>query len=86
MSSGIEARVGRHLARRKKRRWHIDYLLPVARVSKILSVEASKPFECRLNRLAFREPGSRALVPRFGSSDCRCQSHLAFWGSTRVPS
>jgi Uri superfamily endonuclease len=26
-----------------------------------------------------RLAGSRVIMPRFGSSDCRCASHLAFF-------
>lgn len=62
-------------------RWHIDYLFRVARVLEVLEIEASRRIECDVNRLAFRVPGSRVVAPRFGSSDCSCPSHLAFWPS-----
>ncbi len=77
---GIDARVGRHLRRRKRKRWHIDYLLAHARVADVLRIEARHRVECEMNRLALRVPGARTAVPGFGSSDCACSSHLTFWG------
>jgi Uri superfamily endonuclease len=79
--AGIEARVSRHLKRKKKLRWHIDYLLTAARVKSVIRVQASTRVECEINGLAFQVPGSSAVVPGFGSSDCSCTSHLAFWGA-----
>ncbi|NQU09864.1 GIY-YIG nuclease family protein [bacterium] len=69
----LAARVGRHLAKSKRLRWHIDYLLacPAARV---VGVRLSGRPECALNH---RTRG-RIIVRRFGASDCRrgCGSHL----------
>ncbi len=79
--SGVEARVRRHLRRKKRMRWHIDYLLRVARVSGVIEVAAPRRIECEINRLVCAAPGARTVVPHFGSSDCSCPSHLAFWGS-----
>jgi Uri superfamily endonuclease len=74
---GIEARVRRHLAKEKKLRWHIDYLLahPAARVER---VELSERGECELNWTV----AGRIVVARFGASDCRsgCGSHLKWLG------
>ena len=75
---GLESRISRHLRKRKKLRWHIDYLLrygeiiAVKRYGNILS-------ECGLNRRVERLPGSRIIVAGFGSSDCRCPAHLLYF-------
>lgn len=70
---GLEARIARHLRRRKRRQWHIDYLLAHARVAGVLRMPAEDRIECALAReLAAR----LSCVPGFGCSDCRCASHL----------
>lgn len=71
---GFESRVARHMRRKKKLRWHIDYLLRYARV---IEVKRYRSFsECGRNHRVAKIPGSGAIVPGFGSSDCRCVTHL----------
>jgi Uri superfamily endonuclease len=75
---GLSARVGRHLKQEKKCRWHIDYLstrVPVARVWYTLNPEKN---ECKWATL-FLSLGGALLIRGFGSSDCRCKSHLLFF-------
>ncbi len=86
--NGLEARVGRHLQKEKKRRhWHIDYLLSVPQ-SKVVGVQYYPGLlqeECRHNQRMARLPQARSLHPRFGASDCRafCPSHLFYLGRYR---
>ncbi len=72
---GIEARVRRHLRKRKRLRWHIDYLLafPAARVTAVYVRETPKRLECEVADALAAEC---RVVPGFGSSDCRCKGHL----------
>ncbi len=72
---GIEARVGRHLRRRKKLHWHIDYLLshPEAQVKGIYVLETEEAVECMVAK-GLAE--ACEVIPGFGSSDCRCPGHL----------
>jgi len=61
--------------KKKKKFWHIDYLLtqrPVE-IEKIICKEAKKEEECKLARALtkFGEP-----IRGFGCSDCHCESHL----------
>jgi len=74
--AGLEARIRRHLSRKKNIFWHIDYLLSLGQ-AKIKNVWINdKAMECRTARkLQERKHDS---VDRFGSSDCRCKSHLFF--------
>ncbi len=69
----IEARIARHLRRKKTLRWHIDYLLvhPDIEVLEVLQFTAP---ECEVNQSV---TGTVALKG-FGSSDCTagCVSHL----------
>jgi Uri superfamily endonuclease len=73
--NNLELRVKRHRSKEKRLFWHIDYLLnnPAARIVNVLYKESSKAEECKIaNLLQLKaEP-----IPGFGSSDCKCKSHL----------
>jgi Uri superfamily endonuclease len=72
---GIAARLGYHLKRDKKRHWHIDYLLEEATIVDVSICENDVRTECDIARSLSSQFDS---VPGFGSSDCRCRSHLFF--------
>ena len=72
---GLQKRVARHLRKRKKRFWHIDYLLGsgAANVVRVFWKEGEKSEECHVAGVL----GGRGVpVAAFGCSDCRCKSHL----------
>ena len=75
---GIRARAGRHFKRRKKRRWHIDWLSCAA--DDLFAICFPGGDECAL-AARLMETGAFAIpLPGFGSSDCKtCQSHLLRW-------
>lgn len=80
---GVEARVGRHLRGSKKKRWHIDYLLPKAEVFSVVTVPGEdKSVECQIAGSLLACERASVPVRRFGSSDCRCDSHLIFFGDS----
>ncbi|RLC94559.1 MAG: GIY-YIG nuclease family protein [Chloroflexi bacterium] len=68
-------RIARHLRVQKKCHWHIDYLLKEASIKQVVICETSDRVECRLAQTLAKELPS---VVGFGSSDCRCSSHLYF--------
>lgn len=74
-AGGIESRVLRHLEKRKKLFWHIDYLLSRKDVDVeiIYFLPDRQRLECKISRNI-----SSILKPvrGFGSSDCRCAGHL----------
>ncbi len=74
--SGMAPRLTRHLRRRKKRHWHIDALTSVVRAHEIWWVATDARLECDWTRVAVADPEATTPVPGFGSSDCRCNSHL----------
>ncbi len=75
--SGIEKRVRRHLGGTKRKRWHIDHFLSVARMVTVVSVPTDrKSSECDIAKNLLRAPAARTVVRGFGSSDCHCESHL----------
>jgi Uri superfamily endonuclease len=71
----IEARISRHFSKKKKLRWHIDYLLAASH-AKIIGVELFDREECVVNQ----ETSGQVLAPRFGATDCKnkCGSHLKY--------
>jgi sugar fermentation stimulation protein A len=79
--SGLESRVARHRRRRKKLRWHIDYLLRAAELTEVVPVPTRRKIECRRNAGVLALAGATIAAPGFGSSDCRCRSHLVHFAS-----
>jgi Uri superfamily endonuclease len=72
---GVERRVGRHLSPEKKVRWHIDHLLLRSRVADVVAAESPERKECEV---AGKLARSMRPVPGFGSTDCRCETHLFY--------
>jgi sugar fermentation stimulation protein A len=78
----LSQRINRHLRRqRKQQHWHLDYLVPFASRGvgklKALPVLSYRNLECDLAGELAKLGGKP--VPRFGSSDCRCASHLYYF-------
>jgi Uri superfamily endonuclease len=72
---GFRSRLDRHLRTGKKPHWHIDYLREKALLDAIITGESPERTECTIALALDRHFGS---VPGFGTSDCRCRSHLFF--------
>ncbi|HDO20376.1 MAG TPA: DUF123 domain-containing protein, partial [Candidatus Bathyarchaeota archaeon] len=73
--NSLEKRIARHFRKKKKKFWHIDYLLENENV-KIITVLykiAPRREECRIAK-EINNIGSP--IKGFGSSDCKCKSHL----------
>jgi len=71
-------RLERHQAvasgKNKTRRWHIDYLLALGEFEGVFVLQTEAKLECALAReLAER---FAPVIWGFGSSDCRCVTHL----------
>ncbi|MBU5678824.1 MAG: GIY-YIG nuclease family protein [Candidatus Aenigmatarchaeota archaeon] len=75
--NSLEKRIERHLRKRKKKFWHIDYLLSkrFAKIDDIFYKNAGKNEECKIARDLIKIANP---IYRFGSSDCSCKSHLFF--------
>lgn len=72
----LSKRIDRHKRKRKRLRWHIDYLREVSRFHASLPVRTGEGMECLLAE-ALRGIGEG--IHGFGSSDCSCPSHLFFF-------
>jgi len=76
--NGLEARTRRHLTGQGKKRWHIDHLMAVAEEREALLIPSEVDIECSLAGRLRSLPGASEPITGFGSSDCRCRSHLFF--------
>ena len=72
---GFKSRLNRHLKSNKKPHWHIDYLLNKASINRIILCETEDRTECTIAQALSHQFDS---IPGFGSSDCKCRSHLFF--------
>ena len=81
----VEARARRHLGKKRTKRWHIDYLTTKARTLDCIAFESERRIECDLAR-SMESLGGKHLIGGFGSSDCKCESHLLYLGGLRVTS
>ena len=79
--NNLEKRIERHLRKKKRIFWHIDYLLEKAEILDIFQVESPQKLECAIAEKLSKQFQS---VPNFGSSDCRCGSHLFYHESRKV--
>ncbi|MGD8505452.1 MAG: GIY-YIG nuclease family protein [Candidatus Bathyarchaeota archaeon] len=82
-ASSLRKRVARHLQKKKRKFWHIDYLLAHESVVAIAIVafQTSRKIECKINRCLKDEMTAEIPVLGFGASDCKenCGSHLLFF-------
>lgn len=83
--SGLEARTERHLRADGRRRWHIDHLLPYAVERTALLIPSDMDIECEVAAVVRGLRGTTVPIPGFGSSDCRCVSHLFHLSDETVP-
>ncbi len=73
---GLAGRVGRHLGGKGTSRWHVDYLRRFANPFQVWLVRSEKRLECLLAQKLGQLQGGPVPVAKFGSSDCKCPSHL----------
>jgi Uri superfamily endonuclease len=81
MGPGGFKRVARHLdvseGRLRTKKWHVDYFLTVAKVLATVEITTQQTIECKVARELLAN-ASLACIENFGSSDCRCRSHLFY--------
>jgi Uri superfamily endonuclease len=76
---GLAKRVGRHARAEKKCRWHIDYLTAVATLDEVWHTLDDAHWECQWASGLKQIRGATVPLDGFGSSDCRCPSHLFYF-------
>lgn len=77
-TGGLKARVGRHLRQHKKCRWHIDYLRKHLKIVDVWYWVSEEKQECQLAG-EFTEKSGEIHCSGFGSSDCKCRTHLLYF-------
>lgn len=77
--SGVSARLRHHLRLEKRLHWHIDYLLAEAEVAQTWYAFGQDRLECTWNEIIKNLPGAAPSIPGFGTSDCRCHTHLTYF-------
>lgn len=79
--NGLDHRVARHLSNVKRFHWHIDYLLEQSSIIRyaIKECSAGVRLECGCNAAMLAMEGASTPVKGFGSSDCKCRSHLVYF-------
>lgn len=82
---GLKARLGRHLADPRCLHWHVDYLAARSRLLEVWWKASEDRLECAWASQAAGYPGASCPVPGFGSSDCRCASHLVWFAERPSP-
>ena len=82
---GLLPRLMRHLRKRKRLYWHVDYLRSVCSVRKIWVWPWTPGGECRTNAAVRLLPHAASPLKGFGSSDCRCEAHLVSFPSEPAP-
>ncbi|MCH7786781.1 MAG: GIY-YIG nuclease family protein [Chloroflexi bacterium] len=74
--NGLEARISRHLRRDKKLHWHIDFLTQAALILQVWWKADLRRLECSWAKAAIEQEAVTIPAAGFGSSDCRCKTHL----------
>ena len=69
----LEKRLERHFSGKKRVRWHVDYL--TTEVQPLCAYYFPEDAECRLATLLASQLSG---IKGFGSSDCKCVSHLFY--------
>ncbi|MEJ5228568.1 MAG: DUF123 domain-containing protein [Pseudothermotoga sp.] len=78
--NSLERRISRHLAKNKKKHWHIDYLLEKATVQLVLMIRSDEKIEEEISRIFAKY---FECIENFGASDLRVKSNLFYIDSTR---
>ncbi len=73
---GLAARIGRHLRGAARARWHVDHLRRVADPAEVWFTTDPRRLEHEFARALGGIRGLRPGPRGFGSSDCRCPTHL----------
>ena len=78
---GLKARIRHHSRRAAHPHWHIDYLSSALELKEIWYTCDPVHREHQWATIISNNRGSSAPLAGFGSSDCRCNTHLSFFKS-----
>lgn len=75
---GILARLNHHCRTAKSPHWHIDYLVPAVKIVEVWYSTDKEPKEHQWANTVSNVQEVELPLKGFGSSDCKCDSHLFF--------
>ena len=78
---GLKARIGHHRKSSGRHHWHIDYLSAYLPPDEVWYTHDPTHREHHWSKILSHIGGASIPLPGFGSSDCRCISHLYFFPS-----
>ncbi len=78
---GLKARIGHHRRISSRNHWHIDYLSEYLPPDEVWYTHDPIHREHHWSEVLSHAAGASIPLPGFGSSDCRCISHLYFFSS-----
>ena len=78
---GLKARIGHHRNKSSQNHWHIDYLSEYLPPNEVWYTHDAAHREHQWAQVLSLAAGASIPLPGFGSSDCRCMSHLYFFSS-----
>jgi Uri superfamily endonuclease len=78
---GLGARLRRHARLAKRYHWHVDTLRAASALVAVAVRPGADRVECAVVATVAGLAGGARPAPRFGSSDCRCRSHLVHFAS-----
>lgn len=84
-AGGLAGRLKHHLNPRKLH-WHIDYLRAIAELQEIWFTAEEQRRECQWAAELAKLPQCSRPYPGFGSTDCRCVSHLFYCSAEQAVS
>jgi Uri superfamily endonuclease len=73
---GLKARLQHHLRSTPRPHWHIDYLLKVGTLNQAWYSDEPERLEHSWALIIESMPGVILPINGFGSTDCRCKTHL----------
>ena len=76
---GLNSRLQRHLRKKKRTHWHLDYLRESLTPLEIWYSTETKKREHQWAELCLRDNDSRIPIKKFGASDCDCPAHLFYY-------
>lgn len=76
---GLAARLRHHERIATHLHWHVDFLRSLARPTEVWWESGHNRGECAWARALGKHTGASIPAPGFGSSDCRCVTHLFYF-------
>lgn len=78
---GLRQRISHHVNRADNPHWHIDYLRAYAEPVEVWVTKSVHKMEHVWANIMRNMPGGNFFLTGFGSSDCKCVSHLYYFSS-----